>query len=38
VYKRQQHGRLGLVGLAPTQVAQEGALGHPPRTLVDGGV
>ncbi len=33
-----QHGRLGLVGLAPTQVAQEGALGHPPRTLVDGGV
>ena len=31
-------GRVGGVGLAPGQVAQEGALGHPPRPVVDGGV
>src|SRR5438093_552714 len=33
-----QRGRLGLVGIAPRQVAEEGALGHAAAAVVDGRV
>ena len=33
-----QHGRFGLIGLAPRQIAQEPALGDAPAVIVDRGV